>query len=178
MAAVSNWLSSSSTPSLSFPGEIIAYRLLTVNDPYNFEPDPVAPLRERLVDAAVEAEFETGVREDTVEEAKASIVVRVARITLGFVVTIVGIIAIPLPGPGWLIVIAGLSILARDFVWAAKLIRLIRRTIPGIPEDGQIPRRTWAIMGVLLVAAGAASVWYFAFGGQEVVSGWWDSIRS
>jgi len=138
----------------------------------DFEPDPNAPFGERLVDAAVQAEFETGVREETVAEAKSGVMVRVARITLGFIVTIVGIVAIPLPGPGWLIVIAGLSILARDFVWAANLIRFIRRTIPGIPEDGQIPPRTWAVMGVCVLLAAAASVWWFAFGGQETVRGW------
>lgn len=145
-------------------------------EPSNPERNPDAPLRERLADAAVQAEFETGVREETVEEAKAGVVRRVLRITVGFIVTIVGIAAIPLPGPGWLIVIAGLSILARDFVWAANLIRFIRRRIPGIPEDGKIPPKTMAVMGVLLVLAAAASVWYFAFGGQDVVSGWRDSL--
>jgi len=128
--------------------------------------------RDAWVDAAVEAEFETGVREDTVDEAKASIVVRVARIGVGFLVTLIGLIAIPLPGPGWLIVIFGLTILARDFAWAARAILFIRRRIPGIPDDGAIPRRTWIIMGIATVGAVVGSVWYYVFGGSDVVSGW------
>jgi membrane protein implicated in regulation of membrane protease activity len=48
---------------------------------------------------------------------------RVARITSGIVLLIVGaILAIPgVPGPGLLVMFAGLSILAVDFVWAHRL---------------------------------------------------------
>jgi uncharacterized protein (TIGR02611 family) len=42
---------------------------------------------------------------------------------VGGVVIIVGIIAIPYPGPGWLIVFAGLGILATEFEWARRLLR-------------------------------------------------------
>lgn len=34
----------------------------------------------------------------------------------------VGIVAIPYPGPGWLIVFAGLAILATEFDWAQRLL--------------------------------------------------------
>lgn len=127
---------------------------------------------ERLIDAAIDAEFETGEREDTVEEAKDHVIVRLGRMTLGFIIVIVGIVALPLPGPGWLIILAGLSILAKDFAWAARVILFIRRRIPGIPEDGQIPRRTWLVMGVIMVVAAAGSVWWYAFDGKETVTGW------
>ena len=63
-------------------------------------------LSDRLIDAAVQADFETGVREETVDEAKSSVIIRLGRMILGFTVTFLGILAIPLPGPGWLIVIA------------------------------------------------------------------------
>lgn len=39
-------------------------------------------------------------------------------------VLVVGVIAIPYPGPGWLIVFAGLAILAREFPWAARLLKV------------------------------------------------------
>ena len=127
---------------------------------------------DRLIDAAVQAEFETGEREETVAEAKSHIIVRLARMCLGFLIVIAGIIALPLPGPGWLIILAGLSILAKDFVWAARLMTFIRRRIPGIPEDGKIPPRTWAIMGAVMVAAALASVWWYVYDGKETVYGW------
>lgn len=37
---------------------------------------------------------------------------------IGGIVVVVGIIMIPYPGPGWLVVFAGLSILATEFAWA------------------------------------------------------------
>ncbi|WP_305095208.1 TIGR02611 family protein [Prescottella sp. R16] len=51
------------------------------------------------------------------------------RIGVGFVGTIVlaaGIVAIPYPGPGWLIVFAGLGILASEFAWAHRMLHWIR----------------------------------------------------
>lgn len=47
---------------------------------------------------------------------------RVLRTILGGLVLLVGIIAIPYPGPGWLIVFAGLAILARDYPAAQRLL--------------------------------------------------------
>ncbi len=48
---------------------------------------------------------------------------RVLRISSGIVLLLLGIIMmVPgIPGPGFLLVIAGLSILAIDFVWAHRL---------------------------------------------------------
>lgn len=46
---------------------------------------------------------------------------------LGGLVLVVGVIAIPYPGPGWLIVFAGLGILATEFHWAGRLLRFARR---------------------------------------------------
>ena len=113
---------------------------------------------ERLNAAAIEAELETGRREETMEEARRGVVIRLARIIGGFTVIGLGIAALPLPGPGWLIIIFGLSLL--PFAWAERTIRLIRRKIPGVPEDGTIPLRTWIIMGVLLVIFTTLSIRY------------------
>ncbi|GAA3361120.1 MULTISPECIES: TIGR02611 family protein [Saccharopolyspora] len=46
---------------------------------------------------------------------------RVGLGAFGTLVLIVGIIAIPYPGPGWLIVFAGLGILATEFHWAHQV---------------------------------------------------------
>ena len=42
-------------------------------------------------------------------------------------VLIVGIIAIPYPGPGWLIVFAGLGILSKEFPWASRVLHYARK---------------------------------------------------
>jgi uncharacterized protein (TIGR02611 family) len=41
---------------------------------------------------------------------------------VGLAVLGLGILAIPYPGPGWLIVFAGLAILATEFIWAKHLL--------------------------------------------------------
>lgn len=48
---------------------------------------------------------------------------------VGTVVTVVGIVLIPAPGPGWLIVFLGLAILASEFAWAERLLRYARRQV-------------------------------------------------
>ncbi len=114
---------------------------------------------QRLLDAALAAEYETGERESTEHEARSHVLVRVARMTLGALVVVVGIIMMPLPGPGGLVVAAGLVILARDVAWADRLLRYFRRKMPGVPEDGRIPRSTIITMVVLGLAGVMAGLW-------------------
>ncbi|RKN38432.1 TIGR02611 family protein [Micromonospora endolithica] len=49
----------------------------------------------------------------------------------GAIVVTVGIALIPLPGPGWLLVIAGLGIWAVEFHWARRLLTFTRRHVHG-----------------------------------------------
>jgi len=51
---------------------------------------------------------------------------RVAVAVVGLAVLALGIIAIPYPGPGWLIVFAGLAILASEFEWAQRVLHYAR----------------------------------------------------
>ena len=52
---------------------------------------------------------------------------RLANIVGGWVLVVVGIVLIPLPGPGWLVVGIGLLVLGREVRWArGALIRLER----------------------------------------------------
>lgn len=44
----------------------------------------------------------------------------------GGLLLVIGIIAIPYPGPGWLIVFAALAILATEFDWAQRLLGYAR----------------------------------------------------
>ena len=115
-----------------------------------------------LIDAAIEAEFATGVREDTDEAAKRHILFRLARMTLGFSVFILGIVLIPAPGPGWLVVAVGLGILAQDFVWAERALNIVRKRLPQT-DDGKIPKSTWIGIAVATVIATAVSLWWGFF---------------
>lgn len=41
---------------------------------------------------------------------------------VGGLVTLIGLIMVPYPGPGWLVVFAGLAILATEFEFAARVL--------------------------------------------------------
>lgn len=40
---------------------------------------------------------------------------------VGSIVLLAGVLMIPYPGPGWLVVIAGMGILSTEFIWAESL---------------------------------------------------------
>jgi uncharacterized protein (TIGR02611 family) len=51
---------------------------------------------------------------------------QVGRSIVGGLLVVLGVVLIPLPGPGLLVVLAGLVILARDYAWAARLVEKVR----------------------------------------------------
>ena len=58
---------------------------------------------------------------------------RTGRLTLQLVIAIIGgiivatgIVLIPFPGPGWLIVLGGLAVWAIEFAWAQRLLSFTR----------------------------------------------------
>lgn len=116
----------------------------------------LAEARLRLREAALEAETATGRHETTREDAERGLALRLVRAVGGFALIGLGIALLPLPGPGWLVVILGLSLL--PFTWAERTIRLIRRQVPGVPDHGAIPASTWFVMGSIVVAATVVSV--------------------
>lgn len=126
-------------------------------------------IREAIVQGAIEGEKEIGHREETDEEAKQALLKRIGLTIGGFVVIIIGILLLPLPGSGWLVIMAGFSLL--PFAWSRKIVREIRKRIPGVPEEGTIPVSTWIIGGVMMVAFTLVSI----FWGDDIwswVKGW------
>ncbi|GLY30438.1 hypothetical protein Kisp02_38030 [Kineosporia sp. NBRC 101731] len=54
------------------------------------------------------------------------------RIVVGLVggaIVVGGLVLVPLPGPGWLIVFVGLAVLATEFTWAARLEQFARKQV-------------------------------------------------
>jgi len=54
------------------------------------------------------------------------------RIVVGIVgglIVAFGLVTIPLPGPGWLTVIAGLFVLATEFTWAERLLEYTKKQV-------------------------------------------------
>ena len=56
-------------------------------------------------------------------------ILRISVAIAGLAVVALGILLIPLPGPGWFIVIGGLAIWAIEFTWAKKLLDFTRRNV-------------------------------------------------
>ena len=47
---------------------------------------------------------------------------RFFKILAGFTLLLVGVVMIFTPGPGWLVILLGLTLLAAEFVWARRLM--------------------------------------------------------
>lgn len=55
-----------------------------------------------------------------------NVVYKLVITVVGVVVIVVGLILVPLPGPGWLIVFIGLTILGSEFHWARRFTSWLR----------------------------------------------------
>ena len=84
-------------------------------------PDEPRSLRERIAD--------TRWRRRIAARRSVNHPYRLAVGVVGAQLVAVGIVAIPLPGPGWLIVIAGLFVLATEFLWAERLLEFTKKHV-------------------------------------------------
>ncbi|MEV8267447.1 TIGR02611 family protein [Microbacterium sp. NPDC076911] len=54
---------------------------------------------------------------------------RVAVAVAGSVLAVAGLILVPLPGPGWLVVFLGLAVLGTEFYWAHRIALWLKSTL-------------------------------------------------
>ena len=52
---------------------------------------------------------------------------RIFRVVAGFTLLLAGVVMLVTPGPGWLVILLGLGLLAAEFVWARRLMDRIKR---------------------------------------------------
>ncbi len=87
---------------------------------------------------------------------------------VGSIVVIVGIILIPFPGPGWLIVLSGLAILALEFPWAQRLLVFTRRQLEQwwrwVLRQNLFVRALVGLSGMAFVTAVVVLTLRFSFG--------------
>ncbi|MTD17432.1 hypothetical protein GIS00_26215 [Nakamurella sp. YIM 132087] len=75
---------------------------------------------------------------------------------LGGVLTLVGIALLVLPGPGFLLIAAGLAVLGTQFEWAHKPLEYAKvKAEQGIDEVGRSP---WRTVGAVLCALALGGV--------------------
>jgi uncharacterized protein (TIGR02611 family) len=79
---------------------------------------------------------------------------------VGLLVFVLGLILVPFPGPGWLVVLLGIGIWASEFTWAQAVLHRARRFLRTW-TDWARPQPWWVkgLLGLLTAAAVAAVFW-------------------
>src|SRR5262245_38838194 len=90
---------------------------------------------------------------------------RIAVGLVGAVVVVVGLGLVPLPGPGWLIVLAGLAILSLEFTWAQRLTTFTRTQLERwwqwLRRQPLVVRALTGLVGLLFVGTVAWLSWTY-----------------
>jgi uncharacterized protein (TIGR02611 family) len=99
------------------------------------------------------------VRERRERHRERSRVVRAAVVLAGFVVVLVGVALIPLPGPGLLVVAVGLAVLALEFAWAERMLeRTVNRMEQATETVKRASRAQQILLGLLVALTAAAAL--------------------
>lgn len=94
---------------------------------------------------------------------------QVAVFLMGLAVVAAGVLLLPLPGPGWVVIFAGMAVWATEFVWAQLVLRWTKRKVTEAAHramDPRVRRRnlTLTAIGLVVVAAVVGYyVWRFGF---------------
>ncbi|WP_431041274.1 TIGR02611 family protein [Streptomyces sp. P1-3] len=87
---------------------------------------------------------------------------------VGLAVVVVGIIMLPLPGPGWVVIFGGMAIWATEFVWAQLALRWTKRKVTEAAQralDPRVRKRNLTLTVItLVICAAAAAVYLWKFG--------------
>ncbi|MBF6087881.1 TIGR02611 family protein [Nocardia cyriacigeorgica] len=106
---------------------------------------------------------------------------RIGVALVGTIVLVIGIVAIPYPGPGWAMVFAGLGILATEFSWARRALGWLRdryrQVMAWYGARGPVFKTLAALATAALVVA---TLWILGTFG--LIGGWigveWQWLRS
>ncbi|MBQ0854322.1 TIGR02611 family protein [Streptomyces sp. NPDC057621] len=87
---------------------------------------------------------------------------------VGLAVVVAGVIMLPLPGPGWLVIFGGMAIWATEFVWAQLVLRWTKRKVTEATQkalDPKVRRRNIILTTVgLVIIAVLVGVYVWKFG--------------
>ena len=122
-------------------------------------PEHAQTRRERLREAAIQAEYATGHHEETEQQARRHVLIRVGTIVVGSIVLIAGLAMLVLPGQGIITVIIGLTILARELPWAERMLEYAKKKAK-LDELKHQPIWVKAVAWGFTALAIAASAWY------------------
>jgi uncharacterized protein (TIGR02611 family) len=90
---------------------------------------------------------------------------------VGGLVVVIGLILVPFPGPGWLIVIVGLFILASEFTWAQRLLDFVKAKVKAWTD--WVTDQSWPVrLAVGLVTAAFVGAVLYGVAYLTGVPGW------
>jgi uncharacterized protein (TIGR02611 family) len=91
-----------------------------------------------------------------------SLLKRIAVGIVGGLVTVVGVIALVVPGPGWLIIFAGLGILATEFAWAAYVLEHAKKNASKAAQRVRLKKEHRDILLAIIFASSILIllIWY------------------
>lgn len=89
----------------------------------------------------------------------------VKRVLVGFVgglITLIGVVALVAPGPGWLIIFTGLGILASEFAWAARVLTSAKGVASRAADAAKIQKKHQLLIfaGLSLACLLFLVIWY------------------
>ena len=77
--------------------------------------------------------------------------------------TIVGVVLLAAPGPGWAVIFLGLGIWATEFAWARSLLKHVRRTVrkwtAWVERQPRWLTVLLAAVGLIVLGAFVAGAW-------------------
>lgn len=94
---------------------------------------------------------------------------------VGWTLVVLGIAALVLPGPGLLMLFAGMAILSQQYTWAEKRLRPVERVAKEAARQGvaTIPRIAFSC-GAIAFMIGVGITW----GIRPPAPGWWPFTES
>src|SRR6478735_2068744 len=90
-------------------------------DETSVDEEPSAPGRRRRLKQGVQRRREQIRRRRTLD-----LTYRVAVFVVGGLIVLAGLAMLVLPGPGWLVIILGVAVLATEFAWAERLLDRVK----------------------------------------------------
>ncbi|WP_328769384.1 TIGR02611 family protein [Streptomyces sp. NBC_00286] len=93
---------------------------------------------------------------------------RAGVLLIGLAVIVMGVILLPLPGPGWLVIFAGMALWATEFAWAQRVLRWAKRKVTEAAHralDPRVRRRNLVLTAVgVAICAALLSVYVWKYG--------------
>lgn len=92
---------------------------------------------------------------------------------IGVIAVLCGVVLIPYPGPGWLLVFLGFGILSTEFDWARNLLAWLRRKYDAWTEWVKAqPGYVKLAIGCFTLVVTALTVWLV--NGYGLINNWFD----